>query len=102
MVHILSVAAVLLAAVANVNAAAACQCLFNDGSHCCVQVFCQMQHGQSLDCTAACTGAVRNSDQTPCNAGGKNSGICECVLFGYVFFALMSCFQLRAFRSSTW
>ncbi|KAJ5855333.1 uncharacterized protein N7529_009277 [Penicillium soppii] len=54
-----------------------CQCLFSDGSHCCLYGSNQMT-GDDYDCTRLCSGASRllqNGENTPrkCNAGGKFS-----------------------------
>ncbi|KAF4450518.1 hypothetical protein F53441_6373 [Fusarium austroafricanum] len=55
-----------------VQASATCQCLFSDGSHCCVY---SSVNGPSEDCTQACSGARRGKDNVACNAGGKWSGV---------------------------
>ncbi|KAK8086418.1 hypothetical protein PG994_001392 [Apiospora phragmitis] len=76
MVRILSLATLLLASAFTAQAAQFCQCLFNDGSHCCV--YSDPEIG-NLDCRGVCTNAHRadgvdNHNLTPgtaCNAGGK-------------------------------
>ncbi|KAK8102154.1 hypothetical protein PG984_015300 [Apiospora sp. TS-2023a] len=72
MVRIVSALTLLLATALGAQAAATCQCLFNDGSHCCVV---SDARGAAQDCTSACRGAVRNKDQVACNAGGKWSSV---------------------------
>ncbi|CAN9277928.1 unnamed protein product [Alternaria alternata] len=64
----LSIFAVIFAAVTAVAADGYCQCLFADGSHCCVT-----QYGIRKDCTARCIDNG-NSDKK-CNAGGKYSDV---------------------------
>ncbi|KAJ1332970.1 hypothetical protein MN608_02960 [Microdochium nivale] len=64
----LSVFAIIFAAVSSVAADGWCQCLYSDGSHCCV-----MQYGIVKDCTKSCMNA-ENSDQA-CNADGKYSDV---------------------------
>ncbi|KAH7317297.1 hypothetical protein BKA65DRAFT_557497 [Rhexocercosporidium sp. MPI-PUGE-AT-0058] len=64
----LSIFAVIFAAVASVAADGFCQCLFADGSHCCVA-----QYGIKKDCTALCLNNG-NSDKK-CAAGGKYSDV---------------------------
>ncbi|KAF2853148.1 hypothetical protein T440DRAFT_506015 [Plenodomus tracheiphilus IPT5] len=54
-----------------------CQCLFKDGSHCCV-FGANAQTPDTSDCTAVCRGASRllqSGENKPakCNAGGKFS-----------------------------
>ncbi|KAJ5767257.1 uncharacterized protein N7511_004873 [Penicillium nucicola] len=54
-----------------------CQCLFSDGSHCCLYGSNAMT-GDDYDCTRLCSGASRllqGSENTPakCNAGGSFS-----------------------------
>ncbi|KAJ6111989.1 hypothetical protein N7523_008050 [Penicillium sp. IBT 18751x] len=54
-----------------------CQCLFADGSHCCLYGS-NAETGDDYDCTRLCTGASRllqSGEDTPakCNAGGSFS-----------------------------
>ncbi|GJC77501.1 hypothetical protein ColLi_00339 [Colletotrichum liriopes] len=72
MVRILSAVTILLASALSVQAAATCQCLFPDSSHCCVI---SSARGPAEDCTSACLNARRGDDDTPCNAGGKWSSV---------------------------
>ncbi|KAF5246307.1 hypothetical protein FAUST_1424 [Fusarium austroamericanum] len=65
----LSIFAVLFTAITSVTAIAgaeACQCLFADGSHCCVTI-------KTEDCQAECMGVGRNG--VKCNANGKYSNL---------------------------
>ncbi|RMZ73136.1 hypothetical protein GMOD_00009654 [Pyrenophora seminiperda CCB06] len=64
----LSIFAVIFTAVASVAADGWCQCLYADGSHCCVT-----QYGIKKDCVGRCIDNG-NSDQQ-CNAGGKYSDV---------------------------
>ncbi|RII22788.1 hypothetical protein CUC08_Gglean013227 [Alternaria sp. MG1] len=62
---------------ADCSGARQCQCLFQDGSHCCVYGY-NAETGDTSDCTAVCSGASRllqSGEDTPakCNAGGKFS-----------------------------
>ncbi|KAF4456266.1 hypothetical protein F53441_1560 [Fusarium austroafricanum] len=78
MVRILSLATVLLASAFAAEAAQFCQCLFQDGSHCCV--YSDPEIGD-LNCQNACRGAhradgVTNPNNplevgTACNADGN-------------------------------
>ncbi|CAG8093721.1 unnamed protein product [Penicillium salamii] len=72
---LLSTAAMGLAATC--PGAKQCQCLFEDGSHCCAYGS-NEQTGDDYDCTRLCSGASRllqSGEDTPtkCNAGGKFS-----------------------------
>ncbi|KXJ94977.1 hypothetical protein Micbo1qcDRAFT_200434 [Microdochium bolleyi] len=60
----LAVFAIIFAAVTSVAADGWCQCLYADGSHCCVR-----QYGINKICQQLCLDAG-NSDHK-CNAGGK-------------------------------
>ncbi|KAF4335210.1 hypothetical protein FBEOM_10954 [Fusarium beomiforme] len=83
MVRILSIATVLLASAFAVEAAQFCQCLYQDGSHCCVysRLIHQDPEIGDLNCQNACMDAhsidrpkTPNADGQPgtaCNAGGK-------------------------------
>ncbi|KAI9645425.1 hypothetical protein NHQ30_006164 [Ciborinia camelliae] len=81
MVKFTSIALFLIAAIGSAQACTWCQCLFKDGSHCCLK---QDDRIGNLDCTKACDGARRHdgtqtldasgkviSEGTACNAGGK-------------------------------
>ncbi|EMD93168.1 hypothetical protein COCC4DRAFT_179270 [Bipolaris maydis ATCC 48331] len=81
MVRILSLATLLIASAITTQAAQWCQCLFQDGSHCCV--YSDPQIG-NLDCQRWCINAHRadgatNPDPlevgTPCNSNGKYSTV---------------------------
>ncbi|KAJ1332969.1 hypothetical protein MN608_02959 [Microdochium nivale] len=82
MVRILSLATLLIASAVTAKAAQFCQCLFNDGSHCCV--YSDASIGD-LDCQRWCTNAHRADGATnprnplevgtACNAGGKYSTV---------------------------
>lgn len=94
MVQLLSLITLVTAAL-GVNASLYCQCLFPDGSHCCVATVSQayfhpeftvnLSHFQVAgDCTAGCMHAARwepysggalEPENTPCNAGGKYSKV---------------------------
>ncbi|KAF4335211.1 hypothetical protein FBEOM_10955 [Fusarium beomiforme] len=68
MVRAFSIIAVLFVAVSSVAADGYCQCLYPDGSHCCVTFY-----GLNKDrCTELCmnTGPL---DEPNCNAGGKHT-----------------------------
>ncbi|KAH7014482.1 uncharacterized protein B0I36DRAFT_389365 [Microdochium trichocladiopsis] len=64
----LSVFAVIFAAVTSVAADGYCQCLFSDGSHCCVT-----QYGINKNCQERCLN--NGSYKHQCNAGGKYSDV---------------------------
>ncbi|EMD63958.1 hypothetical protein GGP41_002722 [Bipolaris sorokiniana] len=64
----LSIFAVIFATVASVAADGYCQCLFPDGSHCCV-----VAYGIRKACVENCKNNG-NSDRM-CNAGGKYSDV---------------------------
>ncbi|OJJ29872.1 hypothetical protein ASPWEDRAFT_46635 [Aspergillus wentii DTO 134E9] len=54
-----------------------CECLFSDGSHCCLYGM-NAETGDDYDCTKLCSGASRilqGNENTPtkCNAGGAFS-----------------------------
>ncbi|KAL2678409.1 hypothetical protein Neosp_009155 [[Neocosmospora] mangrovei] len=78
MVRALSFVAVLLASAFTAEAAQYCQCLFQDGSHCCVYSDAKIGN---LNCPNACSGAHRADGHTnpnnpleagtACNANGK-------------------------------
>ncbi|KAM0243971.1 hypothetical protein ACHAP5_006734 [Fusarium lateritium] len=78
MVRITSIATLLLASALSAQAAQYCQCLFEDGSHCCVYSDAKIGN---LNCPNACAGAHRADGATnpnnpleagtACNAGGK-------------------------------
>ncbi|KAH7317296.1 hypothetical protein BKA65DRAFT_410993 [Rhexocercosporidium sp. MPI-PUGE-AT-0058] len=78
MVRILSLATLLLASAITAQAAQYCQCLFSNGSHCCL--YSDPSIG-NLDCQRWCTNAHRADGTTnrnnplevgtACNAGGK-------------------------------
>lgn len=65
MVRITSLALSLLAMAFAAQACSNCQCLFEDGSHCCVV------EPSDGDCTRVCSTALRGKDDKPCSAGGK-------------------------------
>jgi hypothetical protein len=92
--------AVAIGQAADCSGARQCQCLFQDGSHCCVygyvsppdifktgspgniqtniSIMQNAETGDTSDCTAVCSGASRllqSGEDTPakCNAGGKFS-----------------------------
>ncbi|KAJ5326048.1 hypothetical protein N7541_011118 [Penicillium brevicompactum] len=70
---VLSTAAMSLAATC--SGSKQCQCLFSDGSHCCLYGQ-NAQTGDTYDCTTLCSGASRllqSGEDTPakCNAGGS-------------------------------
>ncbi|CEI39878.1 hypothetical protein FVEN_g2156 [Fusarium venenatum] len=65
----LSVFAIVAAVISSATAASvtrACQCLFSDGSHCCVTLL-------DAPCNVECQNVGR--DGTKCNSGGKNAEI---------------------------
>ncbi|EKJ69294.1 hypothetical protein NXS19_012941 [Fusarium pseudograminearum] len=63
----LSLFAVLATAIASVTAqTSACQCLFQDGSHCCVTL-------KTQDCQLECMNVGRKG--VKCNANGKFSNV---------------------------
>ncbi|CAN9462090.1 unnamed protein product [Alternaria alternata] len=69
--------AIAIGQAADCSGARQCQCLFQDGSHCCVYGY-NAETGDTSDCTAVCSGASRllqSGEDTPakCNAGGKFS-----------------------------
>ncbi|KAH7303460.1 hypothetical protein B0I35DRAFT_485153 [Stachybotrys elegans] len=80
MVRILSLATLLLASALTAQAATYCQCLFSDGSHCCVYSDAAIGN---LNCPSVCQGAHRADGDasdpfhpgTACNAGGKYSTV---------------------------
>ncbi|KAG9193983.1 hypothetical protein G6011_04018 [Alternaria panax] len=69
--------AVAIGQAADCSGVRECQCLFQDGSHCCVYGS-NAQTGDTSDCRAVCSGASRllqsgENKPTKCNAGGKFS-----------------------------
>ncbi|KAI4652013.1 hypothetical protein J4E93_002210 [Alternaria ventricosa] len=72
MVRILSVAAVFFTIAFGAQASHICQCLFQDGSHCCASV---NNFGAAEDCQVVCVDKKRNKDGVACNAGGKWSHV---------------------------
>ncbi|KAL6915453.1 hypothetical protein ACHAPO_009864 [Fusarium lateritium] len=75
MVRLLNIAAMLFAGFVTVQGCTHCQCLYSDGSHCCVQ---ELPSGGEADCNALCANAQQagpNQFQPgpSCNAGGKNA-----------------------------
>ncbi|KXJ94978.1 hypothetical protein Micbo1qcDRAFT_200435 [Microdochium bolleyi] len=69
MVRLLTIATVLFAGASSV-AASYCQCLYPDGSHCCVI------ENDVNDCTRMCTRASPDpTTASQCNAGGKWSEV---------------------------
>ncbi|KAJ4012657.1 hypothetical protein NW752_008370 [Fusarium irregulare] len=69
MVRLLTTVAVLLSVAMSAQAAAFCQCLYSDGSHCCVD------ENTPAGCTATCENARALFADKPCNAGGKFSNV---------------------------
>ncbi|KAJ4138479.1 hypothetical protein NW768_002314 [Fusarium equiseti] len=72
MVRITSAITFLLTAALGVQAAATCQCLFQDGSNCCVY---SDTRGGAESCDNVCRGARRVTDNAACNANGKWSSV---------------------------
>lgn len=64
MVRIVSLALTTLAMAFVAQACTQCQCLFSDGSHCCVV------ESNSGDCATTCKTMTRGKDDKPCNANG--------------------------------
>ncbi|USP76465.1 hypothetical protein yc1106_03739 [Curvularia clavata] len=64
----LSIFAVIFAAVTSVAADGYCQCLFPDGSHCCVT-----EYGINKNCVERCRD--NGSYKHKCNANGKYSDV---------------------------
>ncbi|KAJ5021259.1 hypothetical protein PSV08DRAFT_232577 [Bipolaris maydis] len=79
MVRIISIVGFLLTVAAGVQAqgGSPCQCLFSDGSHCCVTYSSSFQTraGLSQDCADNCRTATRDSDNKACAANGKYSDV---------------------------
>ncbi|KAF4450517.1 hypothetical protein F53441_6372 [Fusarium austroafricanum] len=69
MVRIASTMMLLLSIALGAQAATFCQCLYADGSHCCVD------ENAPAGCTAVCLNARLIGNPTPCNAGGKYSKV---------------------------
>ncbi|KAF4335212.1 hypothetical protein FBEOM_10956 [Fusarium beomiforme] len=74
MARLLNIVAILFAGFAVVQGCVHCQCLYQDGSHCCVQ---ELPSGADADCQALCKDAKQagpNQFQPgpACNAGGKS------------------------------
>ncbi|KAK8067467.1 hypothetical protein PG996_006579 [Apiospora saccharicola] len=70
MVRILSVVTLLFTTLAvGAQAKAFCQCLYADGSHCCVD------DNAPAGCTEVCRNAVSVDGYRACNAGGKYSDV---------------------------
>ncbi|KAF2735690.1 hypothetical protein EJ04DRAFT_511641 [Polyplosphaeria fusca] len=69
MVRVSSIVTILLSVAVGTQAAAFCQCLYADGSHCCVD------DDAPGGCTAVCMNAVSVDGNKPCNAGGKYSKV---------------------------
>ncbi|KAF4456264.1 hypothetical protein F53441_1558 [Fusarium austroafricanum] len=72
MVRLLNIVTVLFTSFVAAQRCGYCQCLYSDGSHCCVQ----SAPSGDLDCQAACSGAqsagLNQFEPGPsCNAGGK-------------------------------
>ncbi|EOA90576.1 uncharacterized protein SETTUDRAFT_24722 [Exserohilum turcica Et28A] len=72
MVRISTCIALVLSIALGAEASAICQCLFPDGSHCCVITKAQ---GAAEDCTELCRPAERTGDNVKCNADGKWSSV---------------------------
>ncbi|KAH7066072.1 hypothetical protein BKA63DRAFT_523711 [Paraphoma chrysanthemicola] len=64
----LTIVAVIFAAVTSVAADGYCQCLFADGSHCCV-----VEYGITKACEERCKN--NGNYKRKCNAGGKYSDV---------------------------
>ncbi|KAH7303459.1 hypothetical protein B0I35DRAFT_446643 [Stachybotrys elegans] len=68
MVRILSAITVLLSIAIGAQAQNFCQCLYSDGSHCCVA-------DNRGGCTESCMNVKPLFADNPCNAGGKWSKV---------------------------
>ncbi|KAF1934934.1 hypothetical protein EJ02DRAFT_460807 [Clathrospora elynae] len=68
MVRISSVVGLLLTLAVGAQAGSYCQCLYSNGSHCCVD-------DNVGGCTNTCMNAVPVFKDAGCNAGGKNSQV---------------------------
>ncbi|KAF5613027.1 hypothetical protein F25303_14304 [Fusarium sp. NRRL 25303] len=73
MVRLASIAAILFIGFAVVEGCTHCQCLYSDGSHCCVM---ELNSGADADCNTLCADAKQAGPNQfepgpSCNAGGK-------------------------------
>lgn len=76
MVRLLTLALSVLAMAVAAQACDNCQCLFSDGSHCCVV------EANDGDCARVCGSAQRGKDDKPCSANGDYVCISYITLMG--------------------